>query len=66
MPDEWRRSTVVLIYKNERDKQNYTNYHGIKLMSHTIKIQERVVKQTLKHKTKKSEWEVSYGSYLFT
>jgi hypothetical protein len=24
--DEWRRSTLVLIFKNKEDIQNYTNY----------------------------------------
>ena len=32
MPDEWRRSTLVRIYKNKGDIQNCTNYHRIKLM----------------------------------
>jgi hypothetical protein len=33
MPAE-QRSILVLIYKNKRDVQSCTNYHGTKLMSH--------------------------------
>jgi hypothetical protein len=38
MPDEWSRSILVPIFKNKRDVQSCTNYRGIKLMSHTMKI----------------------------
>jgi hypothetical protein len=38
MPDEWRRSILVPIFKNKGDIQSYTNYRGIKLMSHTMKL----------------------------
>jgi hypothetical protein len=31
MPDEWRRSTLVPIYKNKGDIQSCNNYKGIKL-----------------------------------
>jgi hypothetical protein len=34
---------VVLIYKNRGDIQSCTNYRGIKLMSHIMKLYERVV-----------------------
>jgi hypothetical protein len=37
-PDEWRRSILVPIFKNKRDIQSCTNYRGIKLMSHTMKL----------------------------
>ncbi|XP_070003796.1 uncharacterized protein [Nicotiana sylvestris] len=30
MPDEWRWSTMVLVYKNKSDIQNCNNYRGIK------------------------------------
>jgi hypothetical protein len=42
MPDEWR-STLVPIFKNKGNIQSCTNYRGIKLMSHTIKLCERVI-----------------------
>jgi len=38
MSDEWRISTLIPIYKNKGDIQNCTNYRGIKLMSHTMKL----------------------------
>jgi hypothetical protein len=37
MLDEWRRSILILIFKNKGDIQSYTNYKGIKLMNHTMK-----------------------------
>ncbi|XP_070041242.1 uncharacterized protein [Nicotiana tomentosiformis] len=41
IPDEWRWSTMILIYKNKGDIQNCNNYRGIKLLSHTMKVWER-------------------------
>ena len=34
MSDEWRKSTLVPLYKNKGDIQDCSNYRGIKLMSH--------------------------------
>ena len=36
--EEWRRSILVLIFKNKGNVQSCTNYRGIKLMSHTMKL----------------------------
>ena len=33
MPEEWRRSMLISIYKNKRDAQCCGNYRGIKLMN---------------------------------
>jgi hypothetical protein len=38
MAIEWRMSTLIHFYKNNRDVQGCTNYCGIKLISHTIKL----------------------------
>ena len=55
MPDAWRRSTLVPIYKNKGDIQNCANYRGIKLMSHTMKLWERVIERRLRQETHISE-----------
>jgi Reverse transcriptase (RNA-dependent DNA polymerase) len=48
IPDEWRRSILVQIFKNKGDIQSCTNYRGIKLMSHTMKLWERVIEHRLR------------------
>ena len=48
MPDEWRQSTIVPIYKKKGDAQQCGNYRGIKLTSHTMKIWEKVVEARLR------------------
>ncbi|KAG8229341.1 hypothetical protein J437_LFUL007149 [Ladona fulva] len=40
IPEEWRKSILVLLYKGKDDVQDCGNYRGIKLMSHTMKILE--------------------------
>ncbi|KAK3572536.1 hypothetical protein QTP86_034561, partial [Hemibagrus guttatus] len=48
MPEEWRRSVLVPIFKNKGDVQSCSNYRGIKLMSHTMKLWERLVEARLR------------------
>jgi hypothetical protein len=51
MHDEWRRSILVPIFKNKWDIQSCTNYRGIKLMSYTMKLWERVIEHRLRKLT---------------
>ena len=39
---------MVPIFKNKGDVQYYSNYRCIKLMSHSVKVWERVVKARLR------------------
>src|SRR5215470_4611566 len=55
MPDEWRKSILIPIYKNKGDIQSCGNYRGIKLMSHTMKLWERVIEHRLRRETHVSE-----------
>ena len=55
MPDDWRKSILVPIYKNKGDIQNCANYRGIKLMSHTMKLWEKVIEHRLRVETSISE-----------
>lgn len=51
MASEWRRNNLIVIYNNKGDTKNYANYIGVKLMSHTMKLQEKTIEQRLKKKT---------------
>ncbi|KAE8676679.1 putative beta-D-xylosidase 2-like [Hibiscus syriacus] len=55
MPEDWRESTVIPIYKNKGDPQRCGNYRGIKLLSHTMKLWERVIEARLRQVTRVSE-----------
>ncbi|VDP12800.1 unnamed protein product [Heligmosomoides polygyrus] len=48
MPDDWRNSTIVPIFKQKGDASECSNYRGIKLISHTMKIYERLVDTRLR------------------
>jgi hypothetical protein len=48
MPDEWWQSILVPIFKNKGDVQSCTNYREIKVMSHTMKICERIIEHRLR------------------
>ncbi|KAL0906721.1 hypothetical protein M5K25_025237 [Dendrobium thyrsiflorum] len=55
MPDEWRKSVLIPIFKNKGDAQDCANYRGIKLMCHTLKLWERVMEHRLRRDTNISQ-----------
>ena len=60
MPEEWRRSVLIPIYKNKGDAQCCGNYRGIKLMSHTMKVWKRIIETRLRDRV-----EISKQQYGF-
>ena len=48
MPEEWR-SMLIPIFKNKEDAQCCGNNREIKLMSHTMKIWERIIEARLRN-----------------
>ena len=51
MPEEWRDSMIVPIFKEKGDIQDCGNYRGIKMLSHTMKIWERIIDIRLRKET---------------
>ena len=51
MPEEWRGSLIIPIYKGKGDIQDCGNYRGIKLISHTMKIWEKIIERRLRGET---------------
>ena len=52
IPEEWRINTLILLCKNKGDAQVYENYRGIKLLSHTTKLWERVIERRIRQETR--------------
>ena len=48
---EWRDNVIVPIYKEKGNIQDCGNYRGIKLMSHAMKIWERIIERRLRGET---------------
>ena len=51
MSEEWRHSVIVPIFKEKGDIQDCGNYRGIKMISHTMKIWERIIDRRLREET---------------
>ena len=48
MPDDWKMSEMVTLYKQKGDSLECGNYRGIKLLEHSLKIMERVIDKRLR------------------
>ncbi|KAJ8709706.1 hypothetical protein PYW08_009710 [Mythimna loreyi] len=55
IPDEWCNSSLVPIFKNKGDVLECNNYRGIKLMSHTMKVWEKVIERRLREESEISQ-----------
>ena len=51
MPEDWRNSVITPIYKEKGDILDCGNYQGIKLMSHTMKIWEKIIDGWIRDET---------------
>ncbi|XP_019237487.1 PREDICTED: uncharacterized protein LOC109217680 [Nicotiana attenuata] len=48
MPEDWRWSLVIPLYKNKGEIQECNSYRGIKIMSHALKVWERMVERRVR------------------
>ena len=48
MPEEWKKSVVVAIFKGKGDVMDCGAYRGIKLLEHAMKIVERVLENRIR------------------
>ena len=46
IPDSLKKSKLIPIFKNKGDILECNNYRGIKLMSHFMKLWERIISST--------------------
>ena len=52
MPEEWRNNILITLFKNNNgDAKICRNYRGIKLLSHTMKMWERMIEKIIRQET---------------
>ena len=66
MPDEWRESSITPINKDKGDHMNCSNYRGIKLLSHTMQLWERIIDQRLRDIVSISDGQFGFKSGVGT
>ena len=62
MPEVWRDSVIVPIFKEKGDIQECGNYRGIKLMSHIMNVCEKVIDRRLREETTMGEERFGFTS----
>ena len=62
MPEEWRESVIVPIFKENGGIQECGNYRGINIISRTMKIWERVIDRRLREETTIGEEQFGFMS----
>ena len=60
MPDEWRRSVLVPLYKVKGDIKKCGNYRGINLSSHIMKLWERIIEARINKEVTTAEQQFGF------
>ena len=47
MPDEWKTSVIVPIFKRNSDMMSCESYRGVRLLEHAMKIVKRVLERRI-------------------
>ena len=60
IPEDWRKSWIVPIYKGKGDSLECGSYRGIKLLDHTMKVFERVIEKKLRRSVEIDEQQFGF------
>ena len=50
IPDDWKKSWMVTVYKGKGDALECGSYRGIKLLDHVMKVLEGVIEEKVRSK----------------
>jgi predicted GNAT family acetyltransferase len=60
MPEEWRNSTLVPLYKGKGNVKECGSYRGVKLLEHGMKVVERVLERRLRDRVEINEMQCGF------
>jgi len=62
LPDDWKKSWVITVYKGKGDALDCGSYRGIKLLDHAMKVFERIIEKRLRTRVKLDEMQFGFRS----
>ena len=60
IPDDWKYSTLVPIFKGRGDSLDCGNYRGLKLTDHALKVYERVLERRIREQVHINEMQFGF------
>lgn len=60
IPDDWKKSWIVAVYKGKGDALECGSYRGIKLLDHAMKVFERVVEKRVRENVDLDEMQFGF------
>lgn len=62
IPDDWRKSWIVTVYKGKGDALECGSYRGIKLLDQVMKVFERVIEKKVRDRVKLDDMQFGFRS----
>ncbi|XP_065321325.1 uncharacterized protein LOC135928790 [Gordionus sp. m RMFG-2023] len=60
IPEDWRRSIIIPVYKGKGDPLDCGSYRAIKLLEHAMKVFERVLEKRIREQIKIDEMQFGF------
>jgi hypothetical protein len=60
IPDDWRRSVLIPVFKGKGDPMDCGSYRAIKLLEHAMKVIERVFERRIRSKVKVDDMQFGF------
>ena len=60
IPDDWKKSWMVTVYKGKGDALDCGSYRGIKLLDHAMKVFERVMEKRVRRNVNLEEMQFGF------
>ena len=66
IPEDWKSSVVLPIYKGKGDPMECGSYRGIKLLEHAMKVVERIFEHRIRQQTEIDDMQFGFkkGNFL--
>ena len=60
IPEDWKSSVILPIYKGKGDPMERGSYRGIKLLEHAMKVVERIFEHRIRHQIEEDDMQFGF------